>query len=47
MWECRRDAFMPQKSEKDWLCTADKFYERTNFPNCLGAVDSKHKDVQA
>ena len=33
---------MPQKSEKDWLCSADEFYERTNFPNCLGAVDGKH-----
>jgi len=33
---------MPQKSEKDWLRTADEFYERTNFPNCLGAVDGKH-----
>jgi len=32
---------VPQKSE-DWLRTADEFYERTNFPNCLGAVDGKH-----
>ena len=33
---------MPQKSEKDWLRTADEFYERTNFPNCLGTDDGKH-----
>jgi hypothetical protein len=33
---------MSQKSEKDWLHTADDFYERTSFPNCLGAVDGKH-----
>jgi hypothetical protein len=32
---------MPQKSE-DWLRTADEFYERTSFPNCLGADDGKH-----
>jgi len=32
---------MLQKSE-DWLSKTDEFYERTNFPNCLGAVDSKH-----
>jgi hypothetical protein len=32
---------MSQKSE-DWLCTADEFFGRTNFPNCLGAVDGKH-----
>jgi len=47
IWECLQDAFMPQKSEKDWLRTADEFYEGTNFPNCLGAVDGKHKNVQA
>ena len=41
IWKCLWDAFMPQKSE-DWLHTADEFYERTNFPNCLGAVDGKH-----
>ena len=33
---------MSQKSEMEWLRTADEFYERTNFPNCLGAVDGKH-----
>jgi hypothetical protein len=33
---------MPHKNEKDWLRTADEFYERTNFTNCLGAVDGKH-----
>jgi hypothetical protein len=42
IWECLRDAFMPQKSKKDWLHTAGEFYERINFPNCLGAVDDKH-----
>jgi hypothetical protein len=42
IWKCLRDAFMPQKSEKDWLHTADEFYDRTNFPNCIGAVDGKH-----
>ena len=41
IWGCLRDAFMSQKSEKDWLCTADEFYARTNFPNCLGAADGK------
>jgi hypothetical protein len=42
IWDCLRDAFMSQKSEKDWLRTADEFYGRTNFPNCLGAVDGKY-----
>jgi len=42
IWKCLRDAIMPQKSEKDWLRTAGEFYDRTNIPNCLGAVDGKH-----
>jgi hypothetical protein len=33
---------MPQKIEKDWLRREDEFYEKSNFPNCLGAADSKH-----
>jgi len=27
--------------ETKWR-TADEFYERTNFPNCMGAVDGNH-----
>ena len=42
IWECPRDAFIPQKSENDWLRTADESYDRNNFLNCLGAVDSKY-----
>ncbi|GFG31975.1 hypothetical protein Cfor_10194, partial [Coptotermes formosanus] len=42
IWECLRATFMSQKSEKDWLRIANEFYERTNFPNCLGAADGKH-----
>jgi len=37
---------MSQRSEKEWLHTADEFYDRTKFPNYLGAVDGKHEVVQ-
>lgn len=33
---------MPEKNEATWRKIADKFARRTNFPNCLGAVDGKH-----
>jgi hypothetical protein len=33
---------MSQKSENDWLRTANEFYDRINFPTCLGAADGKH-----
>ena len=33
---------MLQKIEKRWLRAAGEFCERSNFPNCLRAVDGKH-----
>ena len=32
---------VPQSKEQ-WLRVSEKFYERWNFPNCLGAIDGKH-----
>lgn len=37
---------MPEKSEEDWINIAKEFYDRTNFPNCIGAVDGKHIRLQ-
>lgn len=33
---------MSAKSEEDWKEIAKQFYLRTNFPNCIGAIDGKH-----
>lgn len=33
---------MPQFTAEGWLEKADIFFERANFPNCLGALDGKH-----
>ncbi|KAI8432610.1 hypothetical protein MSG28_013596 [Choristoneura fumiferana] len=33
---------MPEPTVNDWLNISEGFYNRTNFPNCLGAVDGKH-----
>jgi hypothetical protein len=32
-------------NEEDWINIADKFYDLTNFPNVIGAVDGKHVRV--
>jgi len=37
---------MPEKTEKDWVNTANNFYRRTQFPNCIGAVDGKHVRIK-
>jgi len=42
IWECLKPACMSARDKTDWICTADEFYERTNFPNCIGAVAGKH-----
>lgn len=33
---------MPLPSTEEWTKISDDFYQRTNFPNCLGCVDGKH-----
>jgi len=33
---------MSARDKNGWIRTADVFYERTTFPNCIGAVDGKH-----
>jgi hypothetical protein len=42
IWECLKPAYMSARDKNDWICTADKFYERTNFPNCIAANDGEH-----
>eukprot|EP00102_Acyrthosiphon_pisum_P012016 XP_008180995.1 PREDICTED: uncharacterized protein LOC103308764 [Acyrthosiphon pisum] len=33
---------MPEPTKDVWVQTAEGFYNNTNLPNCLGAVDGKH-----
>lgn len=33
---------MPEPTEQMWLDIAEQFYIKTNFPNCVGALDGKH-----
>jgi hypothetical protein len=32
-------------NEEDWINISDKFYDHTNFPIVIGAVDGKHVRV--
>ena len=32
----------PELNRKNWIDIASEFWEKTNFPNCLGALDGKH-----
>lgn len=42
IWNVLHSQNMPEKTEEDWIKTAHEFYERTNFPNVIGAIDGKH-----
>ena len=42
----RLHLYMSARDKNDWIRTADEFYERTNFPNCIGAVDGKHLRIR-
>lgn len=39
--------YLPPMTRKDWRNVADGFYEKWNFPNCIGALDGKHVRIQA
>ena len=38
---------MPLPTEEQWKYIADDFYRKCNIPNCLGAIDGKHVNIQA
>lgn len=37
---------MKPPSQKEWKHIEKGFYDRWNFPNCVGALDGKHIRVQ-
>uniref|UniRef100_A0A8C5MRY0 DDE Tnp4 domain-containing protein n=4 Tax=Leptobrachium leishanense TaxID=445787 RepID=A0A8C5MRY0_9ANUR len=42
IWETMKDQCLPTPTGETWLAIAAGFWERANYPNCLGAVDGKH-----
>ena len=38
---------MPGPNENTWTKTAEDFFQRWNFPLCLGAIDGKHVQLKA
>lgn len=39
--------YLPDSTEADWRRVADEFESLCNFPNCIGATDGKHIDIEA
>ncbi|KAE9522164.1 hypothetical protein AGLY_017424 [Aphis glycines] len=42
LWNTLQPEEMSEPNPDQWLEIANKFYLKTNFPNCVGAVDGKH-----
>ena len=38
---------MPLPIEEQWKAISAEFFQRTGFPNCIGAIDGKHIQIQA
>ncbi|XP_051170170.1 uncharacterized protein LOC127287347 [Leptopilina boulardi] len=41
IWECLSPIYLPRKDAFDWQVVARGFYQKWNFPNCVGAIDGK------
>ncbi|XP_050546071.1 putative nuclease HARBI1 [Daktulosphaira vitifoliae] len=46
LWSELQPVEMAVPSTADWLIIADGFYKKTQFPNCVGAVDGKHVRIE-
>jgi hypothetical protein len=47
LWEVLVGDVMKEPDENDWRDVAQKYWSRWNFPNCVGAIDGKHVNIQA
>lgn len=46
IWEELKQVVMPEPTEEIWEAVVDEFWEKTQFPNCIGALDGKHIRVK-
>lgn len=42
LWVVLQPLEMPEPSIKKWIKISNIYYSKTNFQNCLGAIDGKH-----
>lgn len=42
IWETLKEECFPELTQANWEKIANCFHQRTQYPNCLGAIDGKH-----
>lgn len=42
LWTALQPTEMPVPTKDEWIEISNTFFSKTNFPNCLGAIDGKH-----
>ncbi|XP_040184702.1 protein ALP1-like [Rana temporaria] len=42
IWEVLKDIVFKKPSAEEWSQISEVFWQRCNFPNCVGAIDGKH-----
>jgi hypothetical protein len=47
IWKKLSPIELPQPTEEIWKNIAEEFYCIWQFPNCIGAIDGKHIQIQA
>lgn len=49
IWQelCKRGYMKSPSTENEWKDISRDFFQRWNFPNCLGCIDGKHVMIQA
>jgi hypothetical protein len=46
IWETLKEESFPELTEERWKQIAEGFQIRSQFPNCLGAIDGKHVRIR-
>ena len=47
IWEVLSPTYLPEPNKNHWRQIASGFWNRWNYPNCIGALDGKHVILQA
>lgn len=47
IWQALQARYLPKSLQETWEKVIDGFWNKCNFPNCIGALDEKHITIQA